>query len=115
MWYLILFTVRDIISKSIKRSLFHLLLILTSLSYQNLFSIICLTVNFIESLFQHILMNVEDVVSQAISVKIVQSPKSINQLRFKRLSSDLTISSFVKILKHNISAAVIMMISQKII
>ena len=71
--------------------------------------------SFTELLFQYVLMDVGDVMSQIISVKIVQSSKSINQLRFRRLSSDLMISFSVKILRHNIPAAVMMMISQKII
>ena len=74
-----------------------------------------LTTSFAKLLFQHILMDVGDVVSQAILVKTVQSLKPTNQLKFRRLSSGLMINSFIKILRHNISAAVMMMIPQKMI
>ena len=104
MWHPISLNVRGIASRSIRRSLLHLLLISTSLNHQNPFSI---------SLFQHIPMNVGNVVNQAISVKIAWNPKSTGQLRSRRLSPGLTISSSVKILRHNTSAAVIIIISQK--
>ena len=72
---------------------------------------IFLTVNFTELLFQHILINIENVTSQTILIKIVQSLKSINQLRFKKLNSGLIISSFIKILRYNILVVMIMIIS----
>ena len=81
------------------------------LNYWNLLNIIFLIINFAELLFQHILINVENVMSQTILIKIVQSFKSTNQFRFRKLNSDLTISFSVKILKYNISAAVMMIIS----
>ena len=115
MWYLTLLIMRGIINKSIRRPLLCLLLVPVPLNHWNPFSMICLTISFARLLFQHILMNVEDVVSQAILIKIVQSPKLINQLRFRRLSSSLMISSLIKILRHNIPAAVIIMVSQKMI
>ena len=115
MWHLTSFAVRGIASESIRRPLFCLLLALMLLSHWNLFSMIFLITSFIKPLFQHILINVEDVVSQIISVKIVQSPKPTNQLRFRRLNPSLIISFLIKILRHNISAAVMMMISQKMI
>ena len=69
MWYLTLFNVRDIISKLIKKNLFHLLLVSVLLNYQNPFNMILFITSFAESLFQHVLINVKDVVSQIISVK----------------------------------------------
>ena len=101
MWHLTLLSVKSIINKLIRRFLFCLLLIPMSLSYQNPFDML---------LFQHVLMNVEDVMSQIISVKTAQSFKSINQLRLKKLSPSLIISFFVKILRHNIPAVIMMMI-----
>ena len=113
MWYLTSLSIRGIVSKLIKKPLFHLLLIPASLSYQNPFSMTLLIMSFAELLFQHVLMNVEDVVSQIISVKTAQSFKSTDQLRLRKLSSSLTISFSVKILRLNIPAVVMMMISQK--
>ena len=115
MWHLTSLNMKGIASELIRRPLLHLLLAPTSLDHWNPFDMTLLIISFAELLFQHVLINVGDVVSQAISVKIVQSPKLINQLRFRRLSPDLTISSFIKILRHNIPAAVMMMISQKMI
>ena len=97
---------RGIINKLIKRFLFHLLLVLMLLNHQNPFSML---------LFQHILIDVENVMNQTISVKTAQSLKSTNQLKLKRLSLSLTISFSVKILKYNISAIIMMMIFQKMI
>ena len=67
--------------------------------------------SFVKSLFQHILMNAEDVMSQIILIKTVQSLKLTNQFKLKRLSSDLMISSSVKILRHNNIVIMMMMIS----
>ena len=78
MWHLTLLTVKDILSKLIRKSLLCLLLASVLLSHQNLFSMTLLTINFIKLLFQHILMNVEDVVSQAILIKTAQSLRLIN-------------------------------------
>ena len=97
---------RGIASGSIRRPLLRLLLVPVSLGHWNPFSI---------PLFQHVLMDVEDVVSQAILVKTAQNLKLTNQLRLKRLSLNLMISSSVKILRHDIPAVVMMMISQKMI
>ena len=115
MWHLILLNVKRVISKSIIKFLLHLLLVSVLLNHQNPFSIILPTVSFIKSLFQHILMNVEDVINQTILIKTAQSLRLINQLRFRKLSLSLIISSFIKILRHNISVVVMIMISQKII
>ena len=115
MWHLISFNVRGIISESSERLLLCLLLISTLLGYQNLFSTSLPTTSFTKLQPQHILMNVKNVVNQITSVKIAQSLKSTTQFRLKKLSFSLIISSSVKILKHNISAAMITMISQKII
>ena len=115
MWHQTSLIIRGIISELIKRFLLHLLLTSASLNHWNLFSMTLLTVSFIKSLFQHILMNVEDVMSQAISVKTAQSLKSTNQLRLRRLSPDLMISSLIKILRSDIPAAVMTIISQKMI
>ena len=71
--------------------------------------------SFAEPLFQHVSIDIENVVSQITLVKIVQSLKSTNQLRFRKLNFDLTINSSVKILKHNILTVIIMIIPQKII
>ena len=106
MWHLTSFSVRGIASESIRRPLLCLLLVSVLLGHQNLFSML---------LFQHVLMNVGDVVNQAILIKTAQSFKLINQLRLRRLNSDLMISSPVKILRHDIPAVVMMMISQKMI
>ena len=70
--------------------------------------------SFTEPLFQHISMNVEDAVNQTTSVKTVSSLKLTNQLRLKKLNLNLTISSSVKILRHDIPAAMMMIVSQKI-
>ena len=113
MWYLTSLSVRRIASESIKRPLLCQLLVSALLGYWIPFSMTLLTVSFAELLFQHILMNVGNVVSQAILVKIVQSLKLTNQLRFRRLSSDLTISSPVKILRYNIPVTMIIMVFQK--
>ena len=113
MWHLTLLAVKGIASGLIRKSLLHLLLVPMLLNHWNPFNMTCLTASFARPLFQHVLMNVGDVVSQAISVKIVQSLKLINQLRFRRLSFDLIISSPVKILRHDIPMAVMMMILQK--
>ena len=114
MWHQTSLIVRGIASRSIRRPLLYLLLVPMPLGHQNLFGMILPTTSFTEPLFQHILMNVGDVVSQAILVKIVQNPKSINQFRLRRLSSGLTISSPVQILRHDIPVTVMMMVSQKI-
>ena len=71
---------------------------------------IFLTMSFTEPLFQYILMDIEDAVSQITTVKTVLSLKLINQLKLRKLSLSLTISSSIKILRHNISAAVMMII-----
>ena len=113
-WHLTSFNAKGIISRSFKKPLFHLLLILMPLNHWNLFSMRLLITSFIKPLFQHVLMNAGNVMSQIISVKTAQSFKSTNQLKLKRLSSSLTISSPVKILRLNISVAVMMMVSQKI-
>ena len=115
MWYLILLAVRSIASGSIRRPLLHLLLAPVLLGYQNPFSMILSTVSFTELLSQHVSMDVGDVVSQAISVKTARSPKPTNQLRSRRLSPSLMISSPVKILRSDIPAAVMMMVPQKMI
>ena len=60
-------------------------------------------------------MNAEDVMSQTILIKTAQNFKLINQLKFRKLSSDLMISFSVKILKHNILVTVMMIIFQKMI
>ena len=106
MWYWTSFAVRGITSRSIRRLLFCLLLVPVLLSHQNPFGML---------LFQHVLMDVGDVVSQAILIKTAQSLKSTNQLRLRRLSLSLIISSLIKILRHNIPAAVMMMVPQKMI
>ena len=111
MWHLTSLAVRGIASGSIRRPLLRLLLAPVLLGHQNPFGMTLPTASFTELLFQHVPMDVGDVVSQAISVKTVQSPKPTNQLRFRRLGPSLTISSPVKILKHNIPAAVMMMVS----
>ena len=106
MWYSTSLNMRGIASESIRKPLFHLLLVPVLLGHQNPFNM---------PLFQHILMNVENVMSQAILIKTAQSLKLTNQLRLRKLSSGLTISSSVKILRHDIPAAVMMMVSQKMI
>ena len=111
MWHLILLDVKSIINESIRRPLLHLLLIPILLGHQSPFSITFPIMNFTELLFQHVLINVEDVVSQTISVKTAQNFKSTNQFRLKKLNLSLTISFSVQILRHNISAAVIIIIS----
>ena len=115
MWYLTSPDVRSIISKSIRRLLLHLLLVPVSLNHQNPFNMSLPTADFSESLFQCVLIDVGNMMSQTILVKIVQSPKPTNQLKFRRLSSSLTFSFSVKILKHDIPTAMIIMISQKMI
>ena len=110
MWHQTSLTMKDITSESIRRPLFCLLLVSVLLGHQNPFSMTLLTMSFVELLSQHVPMDIEDVVSQAILIKTAQSLKLTNQLRLKRLSSDLMISSPVKILRHNIPAAVMMMI-----
>ena len=115
MWHLTSLDMKSIISRSIRRSLLYLSLIPASLNYQNLFSKTFLITSFTELLSQHILINVENVMNQTISVKIAQSLRSINQLRLRKLNSSLMISFSIKILRHNIPAAVMMIISQKII
>ena len=113
MWYLTSLGMRGIASESIRRPLLYLLLASALLDHQNPFSMTLSTVNFIKLLSQHVLINVEDVMSQTISVKTAQSLKLTNQLRLRRLNLSLTISSPVKILRYDISAVVMMMISQK--
>ena len=115
MWHQTSLIMRGITSRLIRRSLFCLLLVSTLLSHQNPFSMTLLTVSFIKSLSQYVLMNVLDVMSQIISVKTAQSFKLTNQLRLRRLSSSLTISSLIKILRSNIPAVMMMMIPQKMI
>ena len=110
MWCLTSPDVRSTVSRPPKRPLLCLLLAPAWLSYWNPFSIILPTASFAEPLFQHVLMNVEDVVSLVTLIKTVQSPKLTNQLRFRRLNPSLTISSSVKTLKYDTSAAVITMI-----
>ena len=111
MWYLTSLNVRGIASESIKRPLFCLLLAPALLGHWNPFSMRLPTTGFPEPQFQHILMNVGNVVSQIILVKIAQSPKLTNQFRLKKLNSGLIISSFIKILRYDTSAVVMMMIS----
>ena len=111
-WHSISLNVRSITSKSIRGPLLHLLLTPTPLDYQNPFSMRLPTVGFPEPLFQCVLMNVGNVVSQTISVKTAQSLRPTTQLKLRKLNLSLMISSSVKISKHNISAAV-MMIPQK--
>ena len=113
MWYLTSPNMRGTISKPPRKPLLHLLLAPALLGHQNPFSMILPTTSFTELLFQHISMDVEGVVNQVTSVKTAQNPKSTNQLRFRKLSSSLTISSSVKILKHNISAAVMIIFQKK--
>ena len=103
-WHPTSLSMRGIASRSIRRPLLHLLLVPASLGHQNPFGML---------LFQHVLMNVEDVVSQAILVKTAQSLKPTNQLRLRRLNPGLMISSPIKILRHNIPAVVMMMVPQK--
>ena len=67
-------------------------------------------INFTESLFQHLLINIKDVMNQTILIKIVQSFKLINQLKLRKLSSDLTISSFIKISRPDILAVIMIII-----
>ena len=55
-------------------------------------------------------MNVENAVNQIILIKIAQSLKLTIQLRLKKLNSDLTINFLIKILRHKISAAVMMIV-----
>ena len=106
MWHLTSLDVRGTTSRSIRRPLLHLLLVFALLGHWNLFGML---------LFQHILIDVGDVISQTILVKTAQSLKPTNQLRSRKLSSDLMISSPVKILRHDISAVMMMMIPQKMI
>ena len=113
MWHPTSLSVRGITSESIRRPLLCQLPAPAPLDHWNPFSMTLPTVSFTKPLFQHILMNVGDVVSQAISVKTAQSLRPTNQLKSRKLSPSLTISSLIKILKHNIPAAVMMMIPQK--
>ena len=115
MWYLISFVIRGIVSRLIRRPLFCLLLASVLLNHQNLFSITLLITNFIELLSQHILMDVKDVMDQIILIKTAQSLRLTNQFKLKKLSSNLTISSPIKILRPNIPAVMMMIISQKMI
>ena len=71
--------------------------------------------SFIKLLFQHILINIEDIMSQTILIKTAQSFKLINQFRFRKLNFNLIINSLIQILRHNIPAVVIMIIFQKMI
>ena len=114
MWYWTSLAVRGITSGLIRRPLLHLLLVPVLLNHQNPFGMTLPTASFIKLLSQHILMDVEDVVSQAISVKTAQSLRLTNQLRLRRLSPSLMISSPVKILRPDIPAVVMMMVPQKI-
>ena len=104
MWYPTSLSVRGIASGSIRKPLLHLLLVPALLGHWNPFGML---------LFQHILMNVEDVVSQTILIKTAQNLKLTNQLRLRRLSPDLMISSPVKILRHDIPVIMMMMVPQK--
>ena len=71
MWHLTSLSMKGIINKLIKGFLFYLLLVSVLLDYQNPFDMTFPIMSFTKLLFQHISMNVEDVVSQAISVKTV--------------------------------------------
>ena len=71
--------------------------------------------SFAEPLSQYVSIDVGDVINQTISVKTAQSPKPINQLKLRKLSSGLIISSSIKILKSDIPAVVMIIISQKMI
>ena len=71
MWHWISLTVRGIASESIRKPLLCLLLASVLLGHQNPFSMTLLTVSFVKLLFQHILMNVGNVVNQIILVKTV--------------------------------------------
>ena len=113
MWHLTSLGVRSIISESIRRPLFHLLLALMLLGHQNPFNMRLPTTGFPELQFQCVLMDVGNVMSQAISVRIAQSLRLTNQLRLRRLSLGLMISSPVKILRPDISVVVMMMVPQK--
>ena len=113
MWCLTSPNARGTVSGPLRRPLLCLLLAPVLLGHRNPFSMTLPTTGFTEPLFQPVPMDVGNVVSQAILVKTVQSPKLTNQLRLKRLSSDLMINSLIKILRHDISMAVMMMISQK--
>ena len=115
MWHWTSLAVRGITSGSIRRPLLHLLLVPVLLGHWNPFSMTLPTMSFTELLFQHVLMDVGDVVSQAISVKTAQSLRPTNQFKSRRLSLSLIISSPVKILRPNIPAVVMMMVSQKMI
>ena len=64
-----IFYVKSITSRLIKRLLFYLLFIFTLLNHQNLFSITLFITSFIKLLFQHISINIKNVVSQTILVK----------------------------------------------
>ena len=111
LWHLTSSDTKGIVSRLLKRPLLHLLLASALLDHWNPFGTSLLTVSFAKLLFQHVSINVEDVVSQTISIKIAQNLKSTIQLKSRRLSLSLTISSSVKILKHNILAAVMTIIS----
>ena len=63
MWHLTSLNVKDIASELIKRFLFYLLLALMLLDHQNPFNINFPTVSFAELLSQHVLMNIENVMS----------------------------------------------------
>ena len=78
MWHLTSLSMKNIISRSIKRFLFFLLLASILLSHQNPFDIILPITSFTELLFQYISINVKDVMSQIISVKTAQNLKSTN-------------------------------------
>ena len=113
MWHLTSLSVKSITSESIRGPLLCLLLAPALLGHWNPFSIRLPTTGFPKLQFQHVLIDVGNVVSQTISVKIAQSLKPTNQLRLRRLSPSLTISSPVKILKHNTPVTMITIISQK--
>ena len=115
MWHQTSLTVKGIASRSIRRPLLCLLLAPVLLGHQNPFSMTLPTTSFIELLSQHIPMDVGDVVSQAILIKTAQSLRLTNQLKSKRLNPSLMISSPIKILRPNISAVIMMMVSQKMI
>ena len=66
--------------------------------------------SFTELLSQHVLINVEDVINQITLIKTAQSLKLTIQFELRKLNFNLIINSSVKILKYNISAAVMMMI-----
>ena len=93
-----------------QKALLYLLLAPTLLDHWNPFGMTLPTASFIKPLFQHVLMNVKDVVNQIILVKTAQSLRLTTQFKSRRLSLGLMISSPVKILKYDIPVAVMMMI-----